>query len=103
MVTAIEPLLREQLIDRRQKLETAALGFTEATELTRLLQEVDSALRRMDQGTYGICDVCHDPVESERLIANPLTRVCISHLTPQEQRVLEDDLELAAIEAPVEP
>jgi sigma-B regulation protein RsbU (phosphoserine phosphatase) len=96
MVTAIEPLLREQLIDRRQKLESATIGFSEATELTRLLQEVDAALRRMDQGTYGICDVCHDPVESERLIANPLTRVCIDHLTPKEQRALEDDLELAA-------
>lgn len=96
MVTAIEPLLREQLIDRRQKLESATIGFSETTELTRLLQEVDAALRRMDQGTYGICDVCHDPVESERLIANPLTRVCIDHLTPKEQRALEDDLELAA-------
>lgn len=96
MVTAIEPLLREQLIDRRHKLEIAADGLSEASELTRLLEEVDAALRRMDQGTYGLCDVCHDPVESERLIANPLTRLCIDHLTFKEQRALEDDLELAA-------
>lgn len=96
MVAAIEPLLREQLIDRRQKLEIAANGFTETTELTRLLAEVDAALVRMDQGTYGLCDFCHDPVESDRLIANPLTRLCLDHLTPKEQRALEDDLELAA-------
>ena len=96
MVTAIEPLLREQLIDRRHKLEIAANGFSEATELTRLLAEVDAALVRMDQGTYGLCDFCHDPVESDRLIANPLTRLCLDHLTPKEQRALEDDLELAA-------
>lgn len=96
MVTAIEPLLREQLIDRRHKLEIAANGFSEATEVTRLLAEVDAALARMDQGTYGLCDFCHDPVESDRLIANPLTRLCIDHLTPKEQRALEDDLELAA-------
>lgn len=96
MVTAIEPLLREQLIDRRQKLEIAARGFIEASEISTLLAEVDEALRRMDLGTYGLCDFCNDPVETERLIANPLTRLCIDHLSAKEQRALEDDLELAA-------
>ena len=95
MVTAIEPLIREQLIDRRQKLEVAAIGYRNDGELTRLLREVDSALQRMDNGTFGICDVCHDPVETERLIADPLTRLCIDHLSPNEQRALEDDLALA--------
>lgn len=96
MVTAIEPLLREQLIDRRQKLEIASRGFAEATEISRLLAEVDEALHRMELGSYGLCDFCHEPVETERLIADPLTRLCIDHLTPREQRALEDDLELAA-------
>jgi len=96
MVTAIEPLLREQLINRRHQLEVAASGFQEAVEVTRLLEEVDAALQRMEKGTYGLCDVCHDPVETERLIANPLTRLCLDHLTPNQQRALEDDLELAA-------
>ncbi len=96
MVTAIEPILREQLIDRRHKLEDVASGFHRPAELTRLLEEVDAALRRMDVGIYGLCEVCHDPVESERLIADPLTRFCIDHLTPQEQRALEEDLQLAS-------
>lgn len=96
MVTAIEPLLREQLIDRRHRLEEAANGFQRPAELTRLLVEVDAALNRMDLGIYGICEVCHDSVESERLIADPLTRVCIDHLTPRQQRALEEDLELAS-------
>ncbi|MEP6570534.1 MAG: hypothetical protein ABJC10_12240 [Acidobacteriota bacterium] len=55
MVTAIEPLLREQLIDRRQKLTTAASTFHRPAELTRLLEEVDAALHRMEIGTYGLC------------------------------------------------
>lgn len=96
MVTAIEPLLREQLIDRRHKLEDAASAFHRPAELTRLLQEVDAALRRMDLGTYGLCEVCYEPVETERLIADPLTRFCLGDLTPHEQRALEEDLELAA-------
>jgi sigma-B regulation protein RsbU (phosphoserine phosphatase) len=96
MVTAIEPLLREQLIDRRQKLQTATNAFHRPAELTRLMEEVDAALHRMDIGTYGLCEVCHDPVEPERLLADPLTRVCLGDLTPDEQRALEEDLELAA-------
>jgi sigma-B regulation protein RsbU (phosphoserine phosphatase) len=95
MVTAIEPLLREQLIDRRQKLQTARSAFHRPAELTRLLDEVDAALHRMDIGTYGLCEVCHDPVETERLLADPLTRFCLGDLTPREQRALEEDLELA--------
>src|ERR1044072_1207956 len=96
MVTAIEPLLREQLIDRRQRLENAANAFHRPMELTQLLKDVDDALHRMDTGTYGLCEVCHDPVETERLIADPLTRVCLGDLPPREQRALEDDLELAS-------
>lgn len=96
MVTAIESVLREQLIDRRHRLEVAANGSHETFEVTRLLAEVDDALQRMEAGTYGLCDVCHDPVETGRLIANPLTRLCLDHLTPREQRALEDDLALAA-------
>jgi sigma-B regulation protein RsbU (phosphoserine phosphatase) len=96
MVTAIEPLLREQLIDRRQRLEGAASAFHRPAELTRLLQEVDAALHRMDLGTYGLCEVCHDAVEPERLLADPLTRFCLGDLTPREQRALEEDLELAS-------
>src|SRR4030095_11413943 len=96
MITAFEPLLRDQLIERRHKIEIDTNGFAEATELRRLLQEVDAALQRMDHGTYGLCDVCHEPVESERLIANPLARLCLDHLTSSEQRALEDDLALAA-------
>jgi sigma-B regulation protein RsbU (phosphoserine phosphatase) len=96
MVTAIEPLLREQLIDRRHKLEAAAGMFHRPAELTELLHEVDAALNRMDVGVYGLCEVCHDPVEPERLLADPLTRFCLGDLTPREQRALEEDLELAS-------
>jgi phosphoserine phosphatase RsbU/P len=96
MVAALEPVLREQLIERRHKLETAIAGADEPTRLAGLLDEVDAALARFDKGNYGLCEVCHDPVESERLIADPLVCVCLGCLTPAQQRALEQDLELAA-------
>jgi hypothetical protein len=44
------PIFRDQLLDRRQKLETAAATLSGANDVTRLLQEVDAALQRMDVG-----------------------------------------------------
>jgi len=61
-----------------------------------LLEEVDSALHRIDHGSFGVCEVCLGTVEDERLAENPLARVCLDCLTPKQQRALEYDLELAA-------
>jgi sigma-B regulation protein RsbU (phosphoserine phosphatase) len=87
--------LREQLIDRRQRLATAAMA-SRSVEIQMLVAEVDGALERIEKGTYGLCDVCHDAIETPRLIADPLARVCLDHLNPQQRRALEDDLQLAA-------
>ncbi len=92
----IVPLFREQLLDRRQKLETAAASLCRAGDATRLLQEVDAALERMKAGTFGLCATCHEAIEADRLMADPLTRFCLDHLTPAEQRALEQDLQLAS-------
>ena len=90
------PLLRDQLLDRRRKLETAAATLDPADEVARLLQEVDAALGRMNAGTFGLCAECHDPIESDRLLADPMTQFCLDHLSAREQRALEQDLELAS-------
>lgn len=95
MGVAGERVLREQLLQRRQKLQSA-LPASDDSELFRLLNEVDAALERMERGSYGLCDVCHEPVEAERLLADPLTRFCLDHLSRDQQRALEHDLELAA-------
>ena len=88
--------LREQLHERRQRLESAIRQSHETEDLVQLLKDVDSALERMDAGSYGICDLCQEPVETARLIADPLVRLCLEHLTADQQRALEQDLELAS-------
>jgi sigma-B regulation protein RsbU (phosphoserine phosphatase) len=88
-------LLREQLLVRRQKLETATLKH-EAVNLVQLLDEVDRALERIDIGSFGVCEVCQGTVEAGRLLADPLTRVCLDCLKPEQARALEQDLELAS-------
>jgi RNA polymerase-binding protein DksA len=41
------------------------------------LAEIDAALQRIEDGTYGICEVCGKPIGADRLSAIPWTRLCI--------------------------
>lgn len=91
-----DPFLRAQLEERRKRLETAVADPSSSTALAHLLREVDSALERMQSGTYGICEECQEPIEADRLIADPLIRLCLDHLSAEQRRALESDLELAA-------
>ncbi len=88
-------VLHSELIERRDRLRAAA-ARSDAGQLSELLEAVDLALNRMDDGDYGICEVCHVPIERQRLADDPLTRVCLECLSPTERRALEHDLELAA-------
>jgi sigma-B regulation protein RsbU (phosphoserine phosphatase) len=95
MATIIEQFMREQLLDRRHKLEHAGQQMVDSDRFQLLLEEVDSALARIDDGCYGICESCHETIECERLIADPLVRFCLDHLTRSERSALEQDLQLA--------
>ena len=91
-----DAVLHGQLLDRRERLQIAKSrnGFDQ--DFSRLLGEVDAALMRFEKGTYGLCEECHDPIESERLLADPLMRVCLGDLTDRQRHALEDDLQLAS-------
>jgi sigma-B regulation protein RsbU (phosphoserine phosphatase) len=97
-----DPYLREQLEKRRDSLKVAisTIPLTDAPEASapfhKLLADVDLAIRGMEEGTYGVCAECSGSVEKERLIINPLTRLCLDCLSNEEQRALERDLELAS-------
>jgi sigma-B regulation protein RsbU (phosphoserine phosphatase) len=66
-----------------------------AAYVNNLLAEIDTALQKIDNGSYGLCETCHDPIEADRLEGNPLVRFCLDHLTKEEMRAHEQDLELA--------
>jgi sigma-B regulation protein RsbU (phosphoserine phosphatase) len=95
MAGNIDQFMRGQLLDRRDKLEQADVRVGGSERLRLLLEEVDSALERIASGCYGICESCHDTIECDRLIADPLVRFCLDHLSRHERSALEQDLELA--------
>ncbi len=50
-----------------------------AAQLRDQLDDVEHALARLDEGTYGTCEVCGKPIGDARLEVMPATRFCIDH------------------------
>ncbi len=49
------------------------------------LREVDEALDRIENGTYGICEECGGPIGIKRLEARPVAKYCVPCLTKLEK------------------
>jgi RNA polymerase-binding transcription factor DksA len=47
--------------------------------IRREIAEVDAALARLEEGTFGICEHCHEPIDDERIRAVPFARFCRDH------------------------
>lgn len=50
-------------------------GIEEGVDNT--LKQIDAALRRIEDGTYGVCEICGKPIGADRLRAIPWTTRCI--------------------------
>lgn len=66
----------DEIPDRMEELQE-----NEATEenLKALLAQTEKALAQIEAGTYGVCEVCGNEIEAERLTANPAATTCIAH------------------------
>jgi DnaK suppressor protein len=57
--------------------EAVSDSLEAATMLSQTLEEVQDALRRIEDGTYGKCTVCGREIEAKRLEAVPWTPYCL--------------------------
>jgi RNA polymerase-binding transcription factor DksA len=48
-------------------------------------RNVKRALEKIDGGTYGICEISGEPIEADRLAANPAARTCKTHMHEELQ------------------
>jgi DnaK suppressor protein len=99
--------LREDILDeiRRKNAEAAGLrdegvgdledlGLVEnLSEFLHLLSDrkreelvlIDDALLLLDEGIYGLCQECENPIEAERLEVRPFARYCVACKTLKEK------------------
>ena len=52
---------------------------------THVLNEIDAALARVEEGTFGMCKACGKPIDPERLEALPWATLCIGDKRKQER------------------
>jgi RNA polymerase-binding transcription factor DksA len=49
--------------------------------------EIDAALQRLEDGSYGNCEACGEPIGDDRLEAFPAARFCMEHQAQQEAQI----------------
>jgi sigma-B regulation protein RsbU (phosphoserine phosphatase) len=94
-IQATTPDLRSELINWRERLEANAKDAADTFQLNSLLREVNAAIERLGQDSYGVCQVCHDLIGQAAMSLDPLGKTCLSCFTPQQLSELEKDLDRA--------
>jgi DnaK suppressor protein len=51
----------------------------------KLLAKIQEAIKRIDDSVFGMCEVCGGDISEKRLVARPVTTLCIDCKTKQEQ------------------
>ncbi len=52
---------------------------------SKLIRKIKTALERIDEGTYGLCEICGESISTKRLMARPVTTKCIECKELEEQ------------------
>ena len=88
-----EGLQRPDIADRAQVESDASIKLRTRDRERKLINKIDSALRRIDLGTYGYCEETGDPIGLKRLIARPIASLCLDAQERHEkmERIHKDD------------
>jgi|SRR3989338_584351 len=66
-------------IDAADQIEELATNIPLVEELELRHKDIEDALEKMDNGTYGACEECGEEIPADRLDANPAARACVAH------------------------
>ena len=87
------PIQEADLNDRASSETDWGIELRTRDRQRKLISKIDSALRRLDQGEYGYCQVSGDPIGINRLIARPIATMTVEAQEAHERRekVSRDD------------
>jgi RNA polymerase-binding protein DksA len=89
---AVAGLMRDSGDGAGDEADTGSKNITREYELAlaantrETLSQADRALRRLDEGTYGLCEVCGNPIGKARMQAFPRATLCLDDKQKQERR-----------------
>jgi RNA polymerase-binding protein DksA len=89
---AVQGLLRDSGDGAGDEADTGSKNITREYEMAlaantrEMLTQADHALQRLDEGTYGLCEVCGNPIGKARMQAFPRATLCLDDKQKQERR-----------------
>jgi RNA polymerase-binding transcription factor DksA len=93
----------DELADAGAEETLQGLTLVSAAATKEVLHEVLDALRRLERGSYGICEITGEPIEAERLSAIPWTRYSYAGQDDLEKGGFGRKLGLPPLETVMEP
>ncbi|MFV0643311.1 MAG: RNA polymerase-binding protein DksA [Sphingomonadaceae bacterium] len=80
------PIREPDLNDRASSETDWGIELRTRDRQRKLISKIDSALRRIDEGEYGYCEVTGDPIGIKRLIARPVATMTVEAQQAHERR-----------------
>jgi len=84
----------EETPEEKQEIQ---LGQVNEAAVEEHLHVINDCLEKIEEGTFGICEICHEPVDDELLKMDYTSTVCLGHYTEEQLRQLENELELSQV------
>jgi phosphoserine phosphatase RsbU/P len=108
MEISLRSEIRKGLIEKRQTLDQWVEAAPETEKQIQLgptgnqciedhLHVIDQSLQLLEDGTLGICTVCHQLVDPPLLEMDYTSSICLDHFSNEERRQLEDELQLSQV------
>ena len=87
------PIREADLNDRASSETDWGIELRTRDRQRKLISKIDSALRRIDEGEYGYCEVTGDPIGIRRLIARPVATMTVEAQEAHErkEKISRDD------------
>lgn len=87
------PIREPDLTDRASSETDWSIELRTRDRQRKLVAKIDSAIRRLDEGEYGYCEVTGEPISLGRLIARPIATMTVEAQEAHErnERISRDD------------
>lgn len=72
-------------IDRAMSESSTSIELRKRDRERKLIGKIQKAIQKIEDGSYGICEVCEDEITEDRLIVRPETTLCIGCKEEQEK------------------
>ncbi len=76
---------RQGRLSRMDAMQAQAMSQESVRRREMMLKNIAAAIKRIDDGTFGLCQTCEEPIHQKRLEFDPTARLCIECAKAAEQ------------------